>query len=287
MIFGSVGAISPATNQIGACNALLLVVGFHVEETGYAVFGGFLIVVRACVGSLFVLSGLLFLAVDVPVDIEGSVLFFLLLLHILVFQSIRINSHLIINNIDIPLPALLVLMQVVEELLVIGIGLAGFLLLLIVVGKVILGMLLPCGSLGIITTSLHPESPPQPITIYDLAVTLLALLAVVEAASCALASARRSLDSLLDVPFLESYVLFAPPFFLEALVYELAELQEGASDEIGVFNHLFLGVCGDVAHVCAAGVAETVVNLGEAAIEGVLVLRCVLRIVVVIGVEGF
>lgn len=55
----------------------------------------------------------LLVLVDVPVDVQRRVLLLLLLLHVLVLEGVRVNCHLVIDDVDITLPSLLILMQIV------------------------------------------------------------------------------------------------------------------------------------------------------------------------------
>jgi len=79
----------------------------------------------------------LVIIVNVSMNIQRSIHFFLLL-HIFVLQCVWIDCHLVVDHIDVTLPPLLVLVQIIQKLLIVSITFAHFLLLFVIASIVAL-----------------------------------------------------------------------------------------------------------------------------------------------------
>lgn len=198
-----------------------------------------------------VVGPLLYLVVlDVAVDVERRVLL-LLLLQVFVFEGVRVDRHLVVEHVDVALPPLLVLVQVVQELLVVCVALADLLLLLVVVAVVALA---DCFAHHLVVL-FHVYVSSKPLDINDLALALLAHLCTSAATLPAV------VVTVLEELLFGADDLLAAALFFEALVDELAELDQGVLDEHRVLVGLPLRVDRQVRRVRPPRVAPFVSDL--------------------------
>lgn len=203
-----------------------------------------------------VVSNLLNLVlVKVTMDVQRGILL-LQRFEIFVLERIGIDSHLIIQDIDVALPSLLVLVEVGQELLVVCVALAQLLLFLVVVAVVALADAFAHQAVLVV----HIDVTSEPLDIDNLALALLA-----------------DVTSPLKEPLLCTDIHLALSLLLESLIDQLTQLEQSVFDALGVLVYLPLSVYCNVGGVGPSRIAKVVSDLSTSALQWILSLRRALR----------